>query len=90
VNQQTKFEPLRQGKHVDLAIAGGGIAGLTAAVLLKGRGKRVAVIEKAPLGESSGSAAQLTTAIDAGYHAIARTFGKDGARLVADANSAAI
>lgn len=40
------FAPLNDGQHVDVIIIGAGITGLTAAMLLKQRGKRVAVIEK--------------------------------------------
>ncbi|HSP33984.1 MAG TPA: FAD-binding oxidoreductase [Thermoanaerobaculia bacterium] len=79
-------------QHVDIAIIGGGITGLTAAVLLQERGKRVAVIEKdrAGSGESGRSTAHVTEAIDARYTNIARNFSKDAARSVASSMRAAI
>ena len=87
-----RFESLRAGVHVDVAIVGAGITGLTAAVLLKERGKRVAVIEKGRVasGESGHTTAHLTEAIDARYYHVARAFDQDAARLVADASRAAI
>lgn len=86
------FESLRSGTHVDVAIIGGGITGLTAAVLLKERGKSVAVIEKERIGsgESGNTTAHLTEAIDARYATIARTFSKEAARLAADASRSSI
>jgi glycine/D-amino acid oxidase-like deaminating enzyme/nitrite reductase/ring-hydroxylating ferredoxin subunit len=86
------FGPLREGQHVDVAIIGAGITGLTAAMLLKQRGKRVAVIEKERIvsGETGNTTAHITEAIDARYHFVARTFSKDAARVVAQASRASI
>lgn len=42
---ESDFPPLQNGLTVDVAIIGGGIAGLTAATLLKASGKTVAVLE---------------------------------------------
>ena len=87
-----KFESLRKDVHVDVAIIGAGITGLTAAVLLKNRGRRVAVIEKNRVGsgETSNTTAHVTEAVDARYQVLARTFGKDAAKLVAQAGRSAI
>ncbi len=87
-----RFESVTAGVHVDVAIIGGGITGLTAAILLKTRGKRVAVIENGHIGagETGRTTAHLTEAIDRRYHSIARTFSKDAARLVAEASRASI
>ncbi|HEY3055650.1 MAG TPA: FAD-dependent oxidoreductase [Thermoanaerobaculia bacterium] len=76
-----KFETLRGGVHVDVAIIGAGITGLTAAILLKNRGIHVAVLEKARIGsgETGHTTAHLT-----------RTFSKDAARLVGEASRASI
>ena len=86
------FEPLRDGTHVDVAIVGAGITGLTAAVLLKERGKRVAVIDKERIasGETGHTTAHITEAIDARYFYVARAFNKETARLVAQASRASI
>jgi glycine/D-amino acid oxidase-like deaminating enzyme/nitrite reductase/ring-hydroxylating ferredoxin subunit len=87
-----RFDRLRTGVHVDVAIIGAGITGLTAAVLLKERGRTVAVIEKGSVagGESGHTTAHLTEAVDARYHSIARTMSKEAARLVAEASRASI
>lgn len=42
---ETNFSKLEKGLKVDVAILGGGIAGLTTAIMLKKTGKKVAVIE---------------------------------------------
>lgn len=83
-----RYEPLRGEIDVDVAIIGAGITGLTAALLLAGRGRSVAVIEKETIG--GGATAQITEAIDARYHYIRRKYSGDDARLVADAGRAAI
>lgn len=87
-----RFGALRDGIHVDVAIVGAGITGLTAAVLLKNRGRRVAVIEKDRIGggETGNTTAHITEAVDARYYSIARDFSKDSAKLVASASRAAI
>jgi len=87
-----RFEPLRDGVHVDVAVIGGGITGVTAAILLKNRGKRVAVIEKERIasGETGNTTAHITEAIDARYQTIGRTFSKDAAKQVAQASRASI
>jgi len=43
IGAASKFEPLRDGAHVDVAIVGAGITGLTAAILLKNRGRRASI-----------------------------------------------
>jgi glycine/D-amino acid oxidase-like deaminating enzyme/nitrite reductase/ring-hydroxylating ferredoxin subunit len=87
-----RYPKLTAPVHVDVAIVGGGISGITAALLLKQQGKRVAVLEKSRIadGESGVSTAHITEAIDARYHALKRTFGADGARLAGEASRAAM
>lgn len=87
-----RFDSFRDGVHVDVAIVGGGITGLTAALLLKQRGKRVAVLEKEHIagGETGYTTAHITEAIDARYFSIARTFSKEAASQVGEASRASI
>jgi ribulose 1,5-bisphosphate synthetase/thiazole synthase len=47
---RTERARLAGGLQVDVAVLGGGVAGLTAALLLKRDGARVAVLEAAPWG----------------------------------------
>ena len=77
---------------VDVAIVGGGITGITAALLLQRAGRRCAVIEARRIGkgETGKSTSHLTTALDVRYHTLISRFGFDGARLAAAAQRAAI
>lgn len=86
------FAPLESDLHVDVAIVGGGITGLTCAVLLASAGKRVALLEARELGAgvSGHTTAHLTEAIDTRYHELESTFGRDGARLVRASSREAI
>jgi glycine/D-amino acid oxidase-like deaminating enzyme/nitrite reductase/ring-hydroxylating ferredoxin subunit len=78
--------------HVDVAIVGGGITGVTAATLLEQAGKRIALLEAREIGSgvTSGTTAHLTEAIDTRYQTIERDFGREGAHLVAQSSRAAI
>ena len=86
------FPPLMADQEVDVVIVGGGITGLTAALLLATTGKRVALVEARRIGSgvSYRTTAHLTEAVDTRYQAIESDFGKEGARLVAQSSRAAI
>ncbi len=76
----------------DVAIAGGGITGITTALLLQKAGKRCIVFEAYNLcfGTTSGTTAHLNTLLDNPYTTISKNFGKDNAQLVANASRDAI
>src|SRR5918997_4038592 len=76
----------------DVAIVGGGISGLTAAVLLARQGRKVVVLERDRIGsgETGNTTSHLTEAVDARYTTITRGFGEDAARLVAQSSRDAI
>ena len=87
-----KFGRLDQDISVDVAIIGGGIAGMTTGYLLAKAGKKVAVIEDGNLssGETGRTTAHVTHALDDRYYDIEKFIGKKGARLAAESHTAAI
>jgi glycine/D-amino acid oxidase-like deaminating enzyme/nitrite reductase/ring-hydroxylating ferredoxin subunit len=78
------FRPLDADSVVDVAVVGGGITGLTTALLLAEAGKRVALLESRHLGAgvTGSTTAHVTEAIDTRYHELESKFGREGAQLV--------
>lgn len=76
----------------DVLIVGGGITGLTAAVLLQTQGKKCLLAEAHNIGfgTTGGTTAHLNTLLDSTYDKIENNFGKDGAKTVAAACREAI
>lgn len=76
----------------DVAIAGGGITGITTALLLQKAGKNCIVFEAYNLcfGTTGGSTAHLNTLLDSPYTTLIKNFGKENAALVARATEQAI
>jgi glycine/D-amino acid oxidase-like deaminating enzyme/nitrite reductase/ring-hydroxylating ferredoxin subunit len=81
-----------QGVHVDVAVVGGGITGVTSALLLKNAGRSVAVLEARGIGSgvTSATSAHLTQVLDTRYYDIESKFGAEGARLAAESSGRAI
>src|SRR6187551_3343197 len=79
------YEPLAGNVAVDVAVVGGGITGITAALLLARTGRSVAVVEARRIGkgETGKTTAHLTEVLDAPYHTLVSRFGVGGARLAA-------
>jgi glycine/D-amino acid oxidase-like deaminating enzyme/nitrite reductase/ring-hydroxylating ferredoxin subunit len=79
-------------RSYDVAIIGGGITGITTALLLQEAGKKCIVLEAASLcfGTTGGTTAHLNTLLDTPYTTISKNFGKENARLVARASAEAI
>ncbi|WP_375757030.1 FAD-dependent oxidoreductase [Corallococcus exercitus] len=86
------FPSLPGDLDVDVAIIGGGIAGLTTAWLLKRAGKKVAVLEMHRIlsGQTGQTTAHLTELLDTPYTTLLKDFGEKGAHLAASSSRAAI
>ena len=76
----------------DVAIVGGGIAGLTTALLLQQAGVSVAVVEarRIATGVTGNTTAKVTALHGSIYADLERSLGPDAARVYAEANSAAV
>ena len=87
-----RFKKLNQNISVDVAIVGGGIAGVTSAYLLSRSGKSVAVLEDGYIGsgETGRTTAHITHALDDRYYNIEKKHGSKGAKLAAESHTAAI
>ena len=90
----TDYEPLEDGDalEVDVAVVGGGITGLTAAIELQEAGQTVAVLESDRIVESTTghTTAKLTSQHGLIYDTLLSQFGEEKARQYARANEAAI
>jgi glycine/D-amino acid oxidase-like deaminating enzyme/nitrite reductase/ring-hydroxylating ferredoxin subunit len=89
---ETNYPALTDSITVDVAIVGGGITGITAAILLKEAGKTVALVDSKRIvhGASGYTTAKVTAGHGASYSKIRRAFGEEGIRTYARANQAAL
>ena len=90
--ERRRHAPLTGERRADVAVVGGGIAGLTAAWLLKRAGKTVVVLEAGRILErvTGGTTAKISALHGLRYAELIDHFGVDGARLYAQANLGAI
>jgi glycine/D-amino acid oxidase-like deaminating enzyme/nitrite reductase/ring-hydroxylating ferredoxin subunit len=90
----TRYEPVPavRGKKYDVAIAGGGMTGITLALQLQQHGLKCIVLEAQNIGfgTSGGTTAHLNTLLDTPYTQMIKDFGMENARIVASAARAAI
>jgi glycine/D-amino acid oxidase-like deaminating enzyme/nitrite reductase/ring-hydroxylating ferredoxin subunit len=86
------YPPLQGDLEVDVAVLGGGITGLTTALLLKRDGARVAVVEAARVGSGvTGCTTAKVSALQSTiYSTIKSRHGKEGAAVYADASLAGV
>ncbi|MGE5684640.1 MAG: NAD(P)/FAD-dependent oxidoreductase [Nitrososphaerota archaeon] len=92
IGRPLKFGRLAQNISVDVAIVGGGIAGVTTAYLLSKSGKSVALLEDGYIGsgETGRTTAHITHALDDRYYNIEKNHGTNSARIAADSHTSAI
>jgi glycine/D-amino acid oxidase-like deaminating enzyme/nitrite reductase/ring-hydroxylating ferredoxin subunit len=86
------FARLEAPQEFDVAVLGGGIAGLTTALLLKNSGVRVAVVEAARIcGATTGhTTAKVSAQHGLIYDTLSSKFGEEGAREYAEGNVEAL
>jgi glycine/D-amino acid oxidase-like deaminating enzyme/nitrite reductase/ring-hydroxylating ferredoxin subunit len=89
---ETDYPALSGEVSVDVAVIGGGITGLTAAVLLKRSGRTVAVIESRRIvrGATGYTTAKVTSGHGVIYSYLEGAFGEEAARIYAESNQAAL
>ena len=89
---ETSFPAMDGAVNVDIAVVGGGIAGILTALLLKEAGFTVAVLEARRIvqGVTGNTTAKLTAQHNLHYARMIRSFGEDHARTYAQANQQAI
>lgn len=89
---ETSYPQLPGDVEVDVAVVGAGITGVTAAILLKRAGKRVALVDSKRIvrGATGYTTAKVTSGHGVVYGKLTDTFGEDGARTYAESNQAAI
>jgi glycine/D-amino acid oxidase-like deaminating enzyme/nitrite reductase/ring-hydroxylating ferredoxin subunit len=90
--EETSYPPQAGALSAEVAVLGGGIAGLTTALLLKRDGARVVVIEAARVGSgvTGCTTAKVSALQQTIYRALRRRHGKDGARVYAQASAASV
>jgi glycine/D-amino acid oxidase-like deaminating enzyme/nitrite reductase/ring-hydroxylating ferredoxin subunit len=87
-----RFPKLDRDLQTDVVVIGGGLAGLTAAYLLKRAGRRVVLLERGTCAaiDTAHTTAHLTCVTDTRLTSLAKSFGHDHAQAVWDAGLAAI
>src|SRR5687768_5942365 len=87
-----QYDSLKQDTECDVCVVGAGITGLTAAYMLTRSGKKVIVVDDGSIGggESARTTAHITNVIDDRYYHIENMHGKEGARLAAESQTAAV
>lgn len=91
-SEGTKYPQLSGDISVDVAIVGGGITGLTAAVLLQRNGLNVALLEASRIGSgvTGNTTAHISEVPDMGYRQLIASLGEEQAQRVVQSRRIAI
>jgi glycine/D-amino acid oxidase-like deaminating enzyme/nitrite reductase/ring-hydroxylating ferredoxin subunit len=91
-SSKAEYPALKEDISVDVAIVGGGIVGITSALLLKSKGLKVAILEANRIGHGTTghTTAKITSQHGLIYKKIISKFGEEKARQYAEANESAI
>ncbi|MFO1500004.1 MAG: FAD-dependent oxidoreductase [Verrucomicrobiota bacterium] len=86
------FPSLDRDLDADVVVVGGGLTGITAAVLFQQGGAKVALVERerCAVADTGHTTAHLTYVTDTRLSELVRRFGRDGARAFWDAGAVAI
>lgn len=87
LNDQPVNGSLYGNDRYDVLVVGGGITGMTAALLLQNAGKQVILVDahRPGFGTTGGTSAHINTFADTTYKEAENAFSKDGAQLFAQA-----
>lgn len=87
-----RFPKLTKNLRADVAVVGGGIAGLTTAYLLARKGKSVVLLESAEIGsgQTGKTTAHITYVLDDRYYNLERIHGQKATSLAAQSHQSAI
>ncbi|CAI5986733.1 unnamed protein product [Closterium sp. NIES-65] len=85
-----RFPKLESHVHADVAVIGGGIAGLSIAYQLQRKGKSTVLLERRCIGQTGRTTAHIMAWNDDFYMNLEKSFGRDNTGLVAESHRQAI
>lgn len=88
----THYPSLPKNIETDVVVVGGGISGISTAILLKQKGLKIVLVESNRIIEKTtgNTTAKLTALHGLKYNGLLKAFSQEGVKMYADANQAAI